>query len=188
MIWDRIRTDNLLFILVDFQDKFFPLIEAKYIETARKNILLLVKMFSRMGIPMAGTDHYRKGLGLTDPAVLELWTGTEFRDKITFSCLRNDDFNRDFEQHNREIAVVCGLETHICVLQTVLDLRRMGKEVILISDGCVSSTTLRWQNGLDLAREAGAVVMNAESLIFYLLERADSPDFKYLVKLLKEDN
>lgn len=187
MIWDKINEDNLIFILVDFQEKFFPLIKDEYINTARKNILLLVKMFGRMGIPMVGTDHYRKGLGLTDREVLENWTGPEFRDKITFSCLRNDEFRKDFNGQNREIAVVCGLETHICVLQTVLDLRRQGKDVIVISDGCVSSTTLRWQNGLDLAKEAGAFIINAETLIFYLLERADTPDFKYLVGLLKEN-
>lgn len=186
MIWDKITQDNLLFVLVDYQEKFFPLIKKKYQEVAQKNILLLVKMFSRMNIPMVGTDHYRKGLGLTDKIVLENWSGEDFKDKITFSCLRNDEFISDFTKHERDVVVVCGLETHICVLQTVLDLRRKGKEVIVIKDGCLSSTTLRWENGLEMAREAGAHIMNAESLIFYLLERADSPDFKYLVNLLKE--
>ena len=186
MIWDKISRENLLFVLVDYQEKFFPLIEKKYLDVAQKNILLLVKMFGRMGIPMVGTDHYRKGLGLTDSSVLENWTGESFKDKITFSCLRNEEFKTDFDENERDVVVVCGLETHICVLQTVLDLRRRGKEVIVIKDGCLSSTTLRWENGLELAKEAGAFIMNAESLIFYLLERADSPDFKFLVKLLKE--
>ena len=186
MIWDKITKENLLFVLVDYQEKFFPLIEPKYYEVAQKNILLLVKMFGRMDIPMVGTDHYRKGLGLTDKTVLENWSGESFKDKITFSCLRNDEFTLDFKEYERDVVVVCGLETHICVLQTVLDLRRKGKDVIVIKDGCLSSTTLRWENGLELAKEAGAHIMNAESLIFYLLERADSPDFKFLVKLLKE--
>ena len=188
MIWDKISKENLLFVLVDYQEKFFPLIEEKYLKVSQKNIKLLVNMFSKMDIPMIGTDHYRKGLGLTDEEIRSIWTGETFKNKITFSCLRNDDFKEDFTKHEREIVVVCGLETHICVLQTVLDLRKKGKEVIVIKDGCLSSTTLRWENGLELAKEAGAHIMNAESLIFYLLERADTPDFKYLVKLLKDEN
>lgn len=187
MIWDKITAENLLFVLVDYQEKFFPLIEKKYQETAQKNIMLMVQMFSKMSIPMLGTDHYRKGLGLTEKNILENWTGETFKDKITFSCLRNDEFKSDFDKNEREVVVVSGLETHICVLQTVIDLRKMGKEVIVIKDACLSSTTLRWENGLEMAKEAGAHIMNAESLIFYLLERADSPEFKYLVKLLKED-
>lgn len=188
MIWQKITRNNLLFVLVDYQEKFFPLIKRKHQETAQKNIMLLVRMFSRLGIPMIGTDHYRKGLGLTEKNVLDNWTGATFKDKITFSALKNEEFFKDFKENERDVVVVCGLETHICVLQTIIDLRLEGKEVILISDGCLSSTTLRWQNGIELAREAGAHIMNAETLIFYLLERADSPDFKFLVKLLKDSD
>jgi len=188
MIWDKIKTENLLFILVDYQEKFFPLIEEKYLEVAQKNIMLIVQMFGKLGIPMVGTDHYRKGLGLTEKNILKNWTGETFKDKTTFSCLRNEEFVGDFDKYDREVVVLCGLETHICVLQTVLDLRRRGKEVIVLKDGCLSSTTLRWQNGLELARDAGAHIMNAESLIFYLLERAGTPEFKYLVQLLKESS
>lgn len=186
MIWDKITKENLLLVLVDYQEKFFPLIDQKHLDVAQKNIMLLVKMFGRMGIPMVGTDHYRKGLGLTEKNVLEHWSGESFKDKITFSCLRNEEFQSDFSENERDIVLVCGLETHICVLQTVLDLIRRGKEVIVIKDACLSSTTLRWENGLEMAKEAGAHIMNAESLLFYLLERADTPDFKFLVKLLKE--
>jgi nicotinamidase-related amidase len=187
MIWDKIKAENLLFVLVDYQEKFFPLIKKEYQQVAQKNIMLMVQMFTQMGIPMIGTDHYRKGLGLTDKNVLEAWSGESFKDKITFSCCRNDEFKADFSKNERDIVVVSGLETHICVLQTVLDLRKMGKEVIVIKDACLSSTTLRWENGLELAKEAGAHIMNAETVIFYLLERADTPEFEHLVKLLKED-
>jgi nicotinamidase-related amidase len=186
MIWDKLSKENILFVLVDYQEKFFPLIDDKYLKVVQKNILLLVQMFGKLAIPMVGTDHYRKGLGLTDKTVLSHWNGETFKDKITFSCMRNEDFQADFLKNEREVVVVCGLETHICVLQTVLDLRKSGKEVIVIKDGCLSSTTLRWENGLELAREAGAHIMNAESLIFYLLERAGTLEFKYLIELLKK--
>ncbi|MDA3809442.1 MAG: isochorismatase family protein, partial [Spirochaetaceae bacterium] len=155
MIWDKITHKNLLLILVDYQEQFFRLIEKKNLDVAQKNIMLLVQMFGKMGIPMLGTDHYRKGLGLTEKNVLEKWSGESFKDKITFSCMRNNELKEDFLRNERDVIVVCGLETHICVLQTVLDLRRMGKEVLVIKDACLSSTTLRWENGLELAREAG---------------------------------
>ncbi len=186
MIWGKIKSDNLLFVLVDYQEKFFPIIKKEHQEVAQKNIMLMIKMFSRLGIPMIGTDHYRKGLGLTEKNVMEAWNGESIKDKITFSCCGNDEFNSDFNKNERDVIIICGVETHICVLQTVLDLRRMGKEVIVIKDACLSTTTLRWENGLELAKDAGAHIMNAESVLFYLLERADTPDFKYMVKLLKE--
>lgn len=187
MIWNKIKKENLVFVLIDFQEKFFPILDSKHVELARKNILMMVKMFEKLEIPMIGTDHYRKGLGLTDSKVLEAWKGEPIKDKITFSCCRNDDFKKDFAKHLRDIVIVAGLETHICVLQTVLDLRARGKDVIVIKDACLSSTTLRYENGLDLMKDAGAYIMNAETLLFYILERADTPEFKHMVKLLKEN-
>ena len=185
-MWDRIKSENLLFVLVDFQEKFFPIMDRRIVDIARKNLLLAVKMFAKLNIPMIGTDHYRKGLGLTDQSVLKEWMGPEITDKITFSCCGSDLFLKNLEQHKKPLVVIAGLETHICVLQTTLDLLKRGLEVIVLKDACLSSTKLRYENGLELMKDAGAKIVNTESLIFYLLQRADTPEFKYLVKLLKD--
>ncbi len=187
MFWDKVKTENSLFVLIDFQESFFNILSKKYVKIARSNIDLMVKMFKMLEIPMVGTDHYRKGLGTTDNRILDQWTGPEFKDKVTFSALGCDALMQDLKNiPNRKVAIVAGLETHICVLQTSLDLLRQGYEVLVVKDACISSTTLRWENGLELAKEAGAHIVNTETLIFYLLQRVDRPEFKPLVKLLKE--
>jgi nicotinamidase-related amidase len=78
------------------------------------------------------------------------------------------------------------LETHICVLQTTLDLIARGYEVLVVKDACISSSRLKWENGIELMKDAGAHIINTETLIFFLLRRVDRPEFKPLVKLLKE--
>ena len=185
-MWDKIKTENLQFLLVDFQEKFFKILDRGHVDTVRRNILLLVRMFDRLGIPMSGTEHYVKGLGHTDSRVLEAWAGEPFSDKVIFSCCGDPVFRRRIQDQNRPVVVVAGLETHICVLQTTLDLIEDGHQVVVLMDACLSSTTLRWKNGLELMKDAGAVVMNTETLLFKLLGRAATPDFKYMVGLIKE--
>ncbi len=185
-MWDSLKIDNILFILIDFQEKFFKILQPKHVELVRKNILLLVKMFGKMDIPMIGTEHYVKGLGHTDDSVLSEWTGKPFTAKITFSCCGCESFLSDLVENTKPVVVISGLETHICVLQTVLDLLKRDYTVIVLKDACLSSSTLKWENGLHLMREAGAYILNTETLLFYLLQRADTPLFKDMVGLLKE--
>lgn len=184
-MWRNINNDNSLFLVIDLQEKFYPLIKESVIDNARKNVLLVIKMFNKLGIPMIGTEHYVKGLGHTDQEILKIWEGPDFTDKVSFSCCRNEAFQENFKKNNKKYVIVAGLETHICVLQTVLDLIDQKYEVIVLPDVCVSSTKLRWKNGLELMKKAGAHIVNSESLLFYLLKRADSEEFKYMVKLLK---
>ena len=120
--------------------------------------------------------------------MLAEWNGEPLSDKKSFSCLGDEVCAGRVAQFGRKIVVLAGLETHICVLQTALDLLANGYKVIMVNDACLSSNKLKWENGLALAREAGATVMNAEALIFYLLKRIDHPQFKTLVRLLKEKN
>jgi nicotinamidase-related amidase len=186
--WEKITPQNIFFVLVDFQTSFFNIIDENIVKLCRSNISLMVKMFNNLEVPMIGTDHYRKGLGSTDPVILADWKGPSFADKVTFSCCGCDPFLDDLKlvANNRPIAVVSGLETHICVLQTTLDLLAKGYEVLVVKDACISSSRLKWENGIELMKDAGAHIVNTETLIFYLLRRVDRPEFKPLVKLLKE--
>ena len=84
-MWDNITRDNVIFLLIDFQDRFFKILKRKHVTSVRRNLLLLIRMFDRLGIPMVGTEHYVKGLGHTDPVVQEAWTGEPFREKVIFS-------------------------------------------------------------------------------------------------------
>lgn len=185
-MWDTITKDNLVLLMVDFQDSFFKILRDGHVQLVRNNILLLIRMFDRLGIPMLGTEHYVKGLGHTDPEVLAAWKGDPITDKVIFSCCGDPEFVTNLASKKREVVVLTGLETHICVYQTARDLIAEGYRVVVPADAVLSSTTLRWKNGLDLMKDAGAIIANTETLIFHLLHRADSPEFKYLVSLLKE--
>lgn len=185
-MWEKIVRDNMLFLMIDFQEKFFKILKKDHVEDVRKNILLLIRMFERLGIPMMGTEHYVKGLGHTDSRVLDVWTGDPITDKVIFSCCGDPSFRDNLKNHGRPVVAVAGLETHICVLQTTMDLIRDGYDVVVLMDACLSSTTVKWRSGLELMKDAGAVVMTTETLLFRLLGRAATPDFKYMVGLLKE--
>lgn len=184
-MWDSIIPENLFLVVVDFQEKFFPLMEKKHVKLAQANICNTVQMFTELNVPMIGTDHYRKGLGFTDQKVLDLWAGKSFKDKSTFSCCGQNEFLEDLEAINRPIAVIVGLEAHICVLQTTIDLIGKGYQVVILKDACLSSSELKWSNGLELMKEEGAKIMNTETLLFYLLKKIGTPEFKCLTQLLK---
>ena len=184
-MWDGVTKDNVLFIAIDLQQKFYPLIDKQVLENARKNILLIVNMFNKLEIPMIGTEHYVKGLGHTDEEIIKIWSGPAFTDKVSFSCCGDSSFMENFDKLKRPMVVVAGLETHICVLQTVLDLLKKDVEVIVLKDCCVSSQKLRWKNGLELMKDAGAHILNSETLLFYLLKKAGTEEFKHMIKLIK---
>ncbi len=184
--WTDISKKNTLFLLIDFQEKFFPLLKKSMVKLTKTNILLLIHMFKEMGVPMIGTEHYVKGLGHTETDVLAAWDDAPMSDKVSFNCCGDDTFLKNLETYSRPFVAVAGLETHICVLQTVLDLLDRGCGVVVLEDAVVSSSKLKWENGIELMKEAGAFILNTETLLFYLLKRADTPEFKYLVKLLKD--
>ena len=172
--------------MIDFQEKFFPILKKKVVKLVKANILLLTKMFKALDIPMIGTEHYIKGLGHTESEILNEWGDAPMTGKVTFSCCGDEKFLQNLDKYSRPVVVVAGLETQICVLQTVLDLLERNYQVLVLNDAVISSTKLKWENGIELMKEAGAHILNTETLLFYLLERADTKEFKYLVKLLKE--
>ncbi len=186
-MWSDLKRENLLFVLVDFQDKFFPILKESVVKLSRANINLIIKTFKMMNIPMIGTEHYVKGLGHTDKEVLSIWKDSPMSEKITFSCCGNKEFIKNLESNSKPVIVVAGLETQICVLQTVLDLLKKNYQVLVVKDAVLSSTKLKWENGLEMMKDAGAHIINTETLLFYLLNRADTPEFKKFVPLLKEN-
>ncbi|MBF0312596.1 MAG: isochorismatase family protein [Oligoflexia bacterium] len=185
-MWKDLHFNNIAFTLIDFQTGFSPLMDPQIFSNARSNVQLITKMFRRAEVPLIGTEHYRKGLGPTDPILLEAWGENPMLDKITFSCCGQDSFVCTLEKFSRRVVVLAGLETHICVLQTALDLLDRNYKVITVTDAVLSSSKDKWKSGLNLMEKAGAELMTTETLLFYLLKRADTPDFKYLVQLLKE--
>ena len=169
---DRERT---ALVVVDVQEGFRPYESfAGVAESCAK----LVQAARILDVPLIVSEQYPKGLGHTSPEVgLEEETPIE---KSVFSAARADGF--DLKGRNQ--AVVCGIETHVCVSQTVLDLLEHGIEVQVPANAVGSRHVIDYERALERLERAGAVVTTVEAALFELLERAGTPEFKAVQKLI----
>jgi nicotinamidase-related amidase len=159
-------------------------------ERAIDNCRRLVAYARRLGVPVTVTEHYPAGLGPTAPALLAAaGNDTSILEKIAFSCWR-DDAIRDrlarLRDQGRDQIVVAGMETHVCVGQTVLDLlAEPGHRVFLVGDAVGSRDAQVRDLAIERLRNAGTHIVTQEMVAFEWLERGDDPAFKELVALIK---
>jgi len=178
-----LKTENTLTLAIDFQDRMVPLIHENE-ELVRKTSIFL-KGCRILDVPIITTQQYTKGLGGTIPAIMESLGEFEHVEKITFSCYRNDEFKEKLKESGRTDIVVTGIEAHICVQQTVLDLLDAGFSVYVLAD-CISSrfgTDRKF--AMKRMAQAGAVLTTMESVLFELLVSADHPKRKEISNLVK---
>ena len=177
--------EQCVLIVVDMQEKLLPPIWEK--ERLVRNVQLLIRLARILKIPSIITTQYAKGLGNTVPEIASLLPDVKQIDKQMFSCFGSDDFcsmlNRVPGQ--RTTFLLCGMETHICVMQTALGALREGYLVHVASDAASSRTELNWRIGLDRMRAAGAILSSTEMMIYELLRSSGAPAFKELLPYLK---
>jgi nicotinamidase-related amidase len=178
----RYVSDDILFIFIDLQERLLNRIkDAKKI--VAKNIILL-ESAGVLGIPVIITTQYRKGLGdLTEEFKNKV--NTDVLDKTTFSCAGDPGFEARLNSLKRSVVAVGGIETHICVTQTVLDLIRNGRRVAVIADAVGARGEQDHELGLERMENSGAMLVTAEMLIYELLGRSDRPEFKQILSLIK---
>ncbi|MCH8029712.1 MAG: hydrolase [Candidatus Dadabacteria bacterium] len=181
-----INRDKTSLVVVDMQEKLIPAIPKGPRAKVIKNSQILIETANTLGMPIVATEQYPKGLG---PTVEEISSsvGDGFSpiEKLSFSCARSDEFKSAIKNTGRPDVLICGIETHVCVLQTVIDLMNDGHTVYVPADAVASRRELDWSTGLKFAEKAGAVVGTTETFFFQLLERAGTDEFKKLVKLVK---
>lgn len=171
-------------LLVDVQDRLTPAMPPETLARVVKYGKALIAAGKELGLPVLATEQYPKGLGATLGAVREVLPAAPLV-KSTFSCGADPAFAAALERTGRRQVVVCGMETHVCVFQTVRDLSAAGYEVHVCADAVSSRTEEHRRVGLELCREAGAVVSLAETAIFDLLHRAATDEFKRISQLVK---
>ncbi|HFC6351645.1 TPA: isochorismatase family protein [Neisseria elongata] len=176
------RTDNTACLIVDIQERLTPALHEAERFTAA--CTLLIQGLHALGIPMMATEQYPQGLGTTLPEIKSLLPDTPFVEKTRFSAVlpETEDFIR---RHNAQNIVLIGAETHICMLQTALDLRAQGLNVYIPAECAASRNPANKSNGLEQMRAAGVTVGNGESLLFALLRDAKHPAFKTISKLVR---
>jgi len=166
-------------VVVDVQEAFRPAV-AGFDDVAR-TVAILVAGARRLGVPVVVTEQYPKGLGATVPEVAEALGDTPRIEKTVFSAARAPGF----DLAGRDQAVVCGIEAHVCVSQTVHDLLAHGVEVHVAADAVASRTPENRVVGLRKMEESGAIATSAEAALFEWLERAGTPEFKDVQGLVR---
>lgn len=179
----RIRKEDAVALIVDYQEKLMPVMAEG--EELEKRAEIMIKGLKVLGIPIIVTQQYTKGLGMTVP-VLQKAAGTEhFSEKITFSCMDDELIKKQVEDYGKKYVIVCGIEAHICVIQTCIDLKEHGYEPVLVMD-CISSRKLSDKEGAILrAQQEGILMTTSEAVLFELTRKAGSPVFKTISGLIK---
>jgi nicotinamidase-related amidase len=178
-----LESDRCALIVVDIQQKLLPPIFQK--DQLVRNAKLLIRAAGILKIPAILSTQYAKGLGGTVPEIASLLPAAI--DKNLFSCFGSDAFCTLLKRlpGNRNTLLLCGMESHICVMQTALAALREGYLVHVASDAVSSRTEWNWKVGLDRMRAAGAVISSTEMMIYELMRSSSSPAFKELLPHLK---
>jgi nicotinamidase-related amidase len=178
----RLNAEKSCVVIVDVQEKLIPL--QHNIESCLHKIKLLIKIATFLKIPLIYTSHYTKGLG---PIAESLMTYPhQLFEKMTFSCCGHEDFLSYFKKLNRTQVLVAGLETHVCVLQTLMDFKHLGYNPYLVADA--STARSKTDKTITLQRLALLQIppVTVEMAIYEWLEQAGTQEFKHVNTLLKE--
>ncbi len=181
-----LESERCALIVVDIQQKLLPPIFNK--EMLVKNSQLLVRLAKILSIPIMMTTQYRKGLGDTVPEITSLLNDVNPIDKLEFGCFGSDLFRSALKAlpGNRNTVLLCGMEAHICVMQTALGALNEGYLVHVASDAVGSRAESNWRIGLDRMRAAGAVISSTEMMMYELLRCSGTAAFKELLPYLKD--
>lgn len=174
MLMDRAASALLV---VDIQDRLLPHIHDW--QQLLENALWLVRVAQRLGVPVMASEQYPKGLGHTHPELLALLPGDAVGDKLHFSCAASGCLD-DLVGAERRQLVVCGIESHVCVLQTVLDLCAGPREVFVVADAVSSRRPQDRELALARMHDAGARIVSREMVAFEWLRQAGTDEFRAL--------
>ena len=179
-----LRPERTALVLIDLQERLLPAISGR--EGILANSLLLLRLASTLGLPVVLTTQYRKGLGEVEARVRAAAPGVEPLDKVTFGCFWNEAFvARLGELHDRDQLLVAGVETHICVCQTVLGALEKSYAAHVVSDATGSRSADNHRVGLSRMERAGALLSSTEMAVYELLGRSDALAFKQMLPWLK---
>ena len=180
-----LEAEHCALVVIDIQQKLLPPIFQK--EQLVRNAQLLIRAAGVLKIPALVSTQYAKGLGETVPEIAALLAGTDAIDKTLFSCFGSDAFCAGLKRlpGQRNTLLLCGMESHICVMQTALGALRQGYLVQVASDAVSSRSEWNWKIGLERMRAAGAVISYTETMIYELMGSSSSAAFKELLPHLK---
>lgn len=179
----RINKEQTIAVMVDVQERLFPAMDLNM--DLLKKSKMLIEGLSELDVPLLVTQQYTKGLGNTIPELSTIITGFSPIEKIAFSCCDENAFVEALEEEEPAYVILFGIESHVCVLQTAIDLKSMGYEPVIVADAIASRKATDMAIAMERFRHEGIMVTTVESLLFELLRMAGSPQFKAISKLVK---
>ncbi len=177
--------EKALLVVIDVQEKLAPAMDPDLYNQLLLNTNLLIEGFKSLDLPIIATEQYSKGLGHT-VADLSGATDQNCVEKMAFSCCGEDTFMTALEKSGAKQILIAGMETHVCVFQTVLDLLDRGYVVHLVRDAVSSRFKSDYDNALSTAAKAGAVITTTETALFQLVKVAGTDGFKAVSKLVRQ--
>lgn len=179
----RITKENTVGLIIDIQDRLFPVMHEK--EILLNNCKTLIQGLQILQIQTIITQQYTKGLGETHAEIKTIIDDFNFIEKRDFSCFDEPAVAEKLQEIKAKNIIICGIESHVCVLQTAVDLKEAGLNPIVVMD-CVSSRT---KENIELAKERfrleGIMMTSYESILFELTRSAGAPEFRAISKLVK---
>lgn len=180
----RVNKDDAALLVIDVQARLAPAMQPERYGKMIDNLGRLGPASRVLDLPVVQTVQYVKGLGPTVEPVQRAFEGVEPMEKMHFSCCADDTIRAAIEATGKKTVIVTGMETHVCVWQTVRDLVPT-HNVHLLADAVASRTEANYQVGLDLARQAGATITSTEVVLFDMLHVSGGDTFKAISKLVK---
>jgi nicotinamidase-related amidase len=179
----RILEKETVGLIIDMQERLYPHVQEH--EQLTKNTTILIEGLKAIGIKILVTEQYTKGLGFTIEPLKSLLNDIEFVEKQAFSCCDEPAFYEELSLTGARSVVVAGIESHVCVLQTAIDLLANGYTPVIVED-CVSSRNPNDKKiAIERMRREGAIITTYESLLFELLRQSGTDSFRIISKLVK---
>jgi len=170
-------------VVVDVQGRLAELMYEK--DVLFKNIQILIKAAKLLSVPILWTQQQPQAIGVTVPQINQLLTDNEPINKACFSCCGLKEFNDKINALSRKQVLLCGIEAHVCIYQTAIDLIASGKEVHVIADAVSSRNKENKQIALERMITEGVKLSSVEMAVFELLKTSDHPQFKQVLQLVK---
>lgn len=178
-----LEIQNTCLVVVDVQGKLAQLMVDK--ESLFKNIRILIQAARILDIPILWCQQVPESLGPTVPEIAELLADEEPIDKACFSCCGQEQFTAEINGLGREQILLCGIEAHICVYQTAMDLMEGGLDTTIVADAVSSRTEQNRETALDRLSAEGANISSTEMVLFELIKTSKHPQFREIAKLVK---
>jgi len=181
----QFKPQETLLLVIDIQERLHQAMEEACRTAYIKNSGILIKTAQAFGMPIVVSEQYPRGLGATIPEIKSLLGDAGVHEKLAFSCWGESPIRAAIENSGRSTVITIGIETHVCVQQTVMDLMAAGLNAVVATDAVCSRNALDRVTAVQAMSVAGAVAYSTESIAFMLLQRAGTPEFKQISPLFK---